>query len=193
MKLIFALGNPGARYALTRHNSGFLLVDHLAAEQAVGFAPKPKLLADIAQLTTSCLTPNTTAEKVILAKPTTFYNEAGRAARAIMSFYRLSLDDILVIHDDIAISLGTVRVRRGGSDGGNNGLKSLHSHIGSDFWHIRIGTQTAQSHQVPADKFVLMTLPADERALITDRVAPVVQSIVSQFIGHQITPHTTKV
>ena len=133
MKVILALGNPGEKYAYTRHNAGFLIIDQLTAEQSAQFSNKPKFFADIAEL-------NMSGEKILLVKPTTYYNEVGISARAILDFYKLTLDDLLIIHDDTALDFGKIRVRRGGRDAGSNGLKSLHAHIGSDFWHIRIGT-----------------------------------------------------
>ena len=114
MKVILALGNPGEKYAYTRHNAGFLIIDQLAAGQSAQFSNKPKFSADIAEL-------NISGEKILLVKPTTYYNEVGIAARALMDFYKLTLDDVLIIHDDTDLDFGKIRVRKGGRDAGSNG------------------------------------------------------------------------
>ena len=121
MKVILALGNPGEKYTYTRHNAGFLIIDQLAAGQSAQFSNKPKFFSDIAEL-------NVSGEKILLVKPNTYYNEVGIAARALMDFYKLTLDDVLIIHDDTALDFGKIRVRKGGRDAGSNGLKSLHAH-----------------------------------------------------------------
>src|SRR5438445_447838 len=133
MKLIFAQGNPGSQYATTRHNVGFLILDQLAAKAGKEFIKKPKFHADVAELTIA-------GEKVLLVKPTTFYNETGQSARSLVDFYKLdTMSDVLVVHDDLALPLGTIRTREKGSDAGNNGIKSLNAHLGHDYHRIRIG------------------------------------------------------
>ena len=102
MKVILALGNPGDKYTNTRHNAGFLTIDKFAAELNVNFINKPKFAADIAEL-------NISGEKILLVKPNTYYNEVGIAARAIMDFYKLTLDDLLIIHDDTDLDFGKIR------------------------------------------------------------------------------------
>ena len=99
MKVILALGNPGEKYTNTRHNAGFLAIDKFASENNAVFCNKPKFSADIAEL-------NISGEKILLVKPTTFYNEVGISARAILDFYKLTLDDLLIIHDDTALDFG---------------------------------------------------------------------------------------
>ena len=180
MKVILALGNPGEKYVHTRHNAGFLVIDQLAAGQSAHFSNKPKFFADIAELNNVKLasTANTKSrttspqEKVLLIKPTTYYNEVGVAARALLDFYKLTLDDVLIIHDDTALDFGKIRVRKGGRDAGSNGLKSLHAHIGSDFWHIRIGTDNLLRRQIGDVDFVLSKFNADEQKILRDWTIP---------------------
>lgn len=128
MKLIIGLGNPGKKYGNTRHNTGFMAVDRLA----VDWQDKPKFHGQISEK-------DIDGEKVILYKPSTYYNESGQGARAIKDFYKLDNGDILVVHDELDLPFGTVRSRIGGSDAGNNGIKSLNTHLGEDYARVRVG------------------------------------------------------
>jgi len=185
MKVILALGNPGDKYAYTRHNAGFLIIDQLAAEQSAQFSNKPKFSADIAEL-------NISGEKILLVKPTTYYNEVGIAARALMDFYKLTLDDVLIIHDDTDLDFGKIRVRKGGRDAGSNGLKSLHAHIGADFWHIRIGTDNLLRRQIGDVDFVLSKFNTDERKILRDWTIPKAIKLIGTFLDGTIEPLSVK-
>ena len=200
MKVILALGNPGDKYTNTRHNAGFLVIDQLATEQSAQFSNKPKFFADIAELNSftvdsaaSAKLPVTISrEKILLVKPTTYYNEVGVAARALMDFYKLTLDDLLVIHDDTDLDFGKIRIRKGGRDAGSNGLKSLHAHIGSDFWHIRIGTDNLLRRQVSTDRFVMMNFNSDELTILKNWTIPTAQTIIHDFLSDQISAISVK-
>ena len=200
MKVILALGNPGDKYTYTRHNAGFLVVDQLAAEQGAQFSNKPKFFADIAELNSFTVNSSASAkppviiprEKILLVKPTTYYNEVGIAARALMDFYKLTLDDLLIIHDDTALDFGKIRIRKGGRDAGSNGLKSLHAHIGSDFWHIRIGTDNLLRRQIGDVDFVLSKFNADERIILRDWTIPESIKLVGTFLDDTIKPLSVK-
>ena len=185
MKVILALGNPGEKYVHTRHNAGFLVVNQLAAEQGAQFSNKPKFFADIAEL-------NMSGEKILLVKPTTYYNEVGIAARAILDFYKLTLDDLLIIHDDTDLDFGKIRVRKGGRDAGSNGLKSLHAHIGADFWHIRIGTDNLLRRQVSTDRFVMMNFNSDELTILKNWAIPTAQTMIHDFLSDHISAISVK-
>ena len=185
MKVILALGNPGEKYVHTRHNAGFLVIDQLAAGQSAQFSNKPKFFADIAEL-------NMSGKKILLVKPTTYYNEVGISARAILDFYKLTLDDVLIIHDDTALDFGKIRVRKGGRDAGSNGLKSLHAHIGSDFWHIRIGTDNLLRRQIGDVDFVLSKFNADERTILRDWTIPEAIKLIGTFLDDTIEPISVK-
>ena len=185
MKVILALGNPGEKYVHTRHNAGFLVIDQLAAEQGAQFSNKPKFFADIAEL-------NMSGEKILLVKPTTYYNEVGISARAILDFYKSTLDDLLIIHDDTALDFGKIRVRKGGRDAGSNGLKSLHAHIGSDFWHIRIGTDNLLRRQIGDVDFVLSKFNADEQKILLDWTIPEAIKLIGTFLDDTIEPLSVK-
>ena len=200
MKVILALGNPGEKYVHTRHNAGFLIIDQLAAEQNAQFSNKPKFFADIAELNSVKLASTADAksstaspqEKVLLAKPTTYYNEVGIAARAILDFYKLTLDDLLIIHDDTALDFGKIRIRKGGRDAGSNGLKSLHAHIGADFWHIRIGTDNLLRRQIGDVDFVLSKFNTDERKILRDWTIPEAIKLIGTFLDGTIEPLSVK-
>ena len=185
MKFILALGNPGEKYVHTRHNAGFLVVNQLATEQNAQFSNKPKFFSDIAEL-------NVSGEKILLVKPTTYYNEVGIAARALMDFYKLTLDDVLIIHDDTDLDFGKIRVRKGGRDAGSNGLKSLHAHIGSDFWHIRIGTDNLLRRQIGDVDFVLSKFNADEQKILRDWTIPESIKLIGTFLDNTIEPLSVK-
>jgi len=162
MKIIFAQGNPGAQYATTRHNVGFLLLDNFAKDNHAEFIKKGKFHADIAEFSAD-------GEKVLLVKPTTFYNETGHSARLLVDFYKLDpANDFLVIHDDLALPFGTIRTREKGSDAGNNGIKSLNTHIGPDYRRIRVGIYNdLREHMNDAD-FVLSHFLAHEKNALSD-------------------------
>ena len=200
MKVILALGNPGDKYTYTRHNAGFLVADQLAAEQGAQFSNKPKFFAYIAELNSftvdsaASVKPPVTIprEKVLLVKPTTYYNEVGISARAILDFYKLTLDDLLIIHDDTDLDFGKIRVRKGGRDAGSNGLKSLHAHIGADFWHIRIGTDNLLRRQVSTDRFVMMNFNSDELTILKNWAIPTAQTMIHDFLSDHISAISVK-
>ena len=148
MKIIFAQGNPGAQYARSRHNIGFIMIDELAKAWGIEFTKKPKFHADIAEYAVG-------GEKILLVKPTTFYNETGQSARLIIDFYKIDPSDVVVIHDDLALPFGTIRTRKSGSDAGNNGIKSLNAHLDVHFARIRIGIFNELRVRVPDADFVL--------------------------------------
>ena len=200
MKVILALGNPGEKYAYTRHNAGFLVIDNLAAGQSAQFSNKPKFSADIAELNSFTVDSAASAkppvtiprEKILLVKPTTYYNDVGISARAILDFYKLALDDLLIIHDDTDLDFGKIRVRKGGRDAGSNGLKSLHAHIGSDFWHIRIGTDNLLRRQVSTDRFVMINFNSDELTILKNWAIPTAQTMIHDFLSDHISAISVK-
>lgn len=180
MKVIFALGNPGASYQYTRHNVGWLLLDHVATAHAAPLAAKPKFSAEVGSFTLR-------GETVLLVKPTTYYNDVGRSARALLDFYKLTPDDLLVLHDDTALDFGKIRVRHGGSHGGNNGLKSLQQHLDTPFWHIRIGTDSLLRRRMNDSDFVLSAFNSDERFIIDDWIAPTTVRLCGDFLDGTLT------
>ena len=133
MKLIVGLGNKGREYENTRHNMGFMLVDRYLQYKNITDKFKEKFNAMYIETTIN-------NEKVIFIKPMTYMNNSGIAVRSFVDFYKLNNEDILVISDDLDLDLGKFRLRRNGSSGGHNGLKSIISHLGTDnFKRLRIG------------------------------------------------------
>jgi PTH1 family peptidyl-tRNA hydrolase len=162
MKLFFAQGNPEKEYVTTRHNVGFFMIDRFARDHAAEFSAKSKFHAEVAELTIA-------GEKVILAKPTTFYNETGRSARALIDFYKIDpIEDFLVIYDDLALPFGTIRTREKGSSAGNNGIKSLNAALGEDYKRLRIGIYNSLRDRVPDADFVLARFTENEKNALQD-------------------------
>ena len=129
MLLLVGLGNPGTEYAKTRHNVGFMAVDEIVRRYSLpAFKAKSK-----GEITSGVIA----GEKVIVLKPTTYMNLSGEAVLAACTFYKP--DRIIVVHDDMDLPVGKVKVKQGGSAGGHNGLKSIDSHIGVDYMRVRIG------------------------------------------------------
>jgi peptidyl-tRNA hydrolase, PTH1 family len=131
MHLLVGLGNPGPKYAETRHNVGFILVDALAETGKLA-TWKTEGKALTGRLSIS-------GHSVLLVKPQTFMNLSGEAALSLMTFYKVPPENVIVVVDDVYLPVGAIRIRRGGSAGGHNGLKSLIGHLGENFVRIRIG------------------------------------------------------
>lgn len=132
MKLIVGLGNPGRKYMATKHNIGFITVDELSFRQNTKWK-KHQFEADLSEFFSD-------GEKILLAKPQTFMNESGRSIRPLMDYYQISLEELLVIYDDMDLPVGKIRLRQKGGAGGHNGIKSLIQHLGTQkFNRIRVG------------------------------------------------------
>jgi peptidyl-tRNA hydrolase len=132
MKIIAGLGNPGAEYAHTKHNVGFMLVDALA-DHLNAPAWKEDFFSSVTEMRIG-------GEKVFLVKPLTYMNNSGEAIGPMLSYYKMETDDLTVVHDDMDIPAGMVRIRKKGSSGGHNGIKSILAHVGrEDFARVRIG------------------------------------------------------
>ena len=156
MKVILFQGNFPEKYNETRHNVGFEFADYLAKKLNAKFQEKPKFKAFIADISLF-------GEKVLLVKPTTFYNETGFSARSICDFYKVDFrKDFLAIHDDLDLDFGVVRIRKSGSSAGNNGLKSLISVFGEDFARIKIGIKNEFLPKIGAMNFVLAKFSKSE-------------------------------
>lgn len=132
MKLIVALGNPGERYLKTRHNAGFLLMDHLVSTLGItDYQAKFKGAYTTADLNN---------QKVGFLKPLTFMNASGSSVQACCQFFKLEAKNIIVFHDDLDLPFADIKVKFGGSSGGHNGIKDIQNTLGtSDFWRLRIG------------------------------------------------------
>lgn len=182
MKLVFALGNHEPRYDGTRHNVGFYVADEFARQNGGSFSEKAKFKALIAELSVN-------GEKVLVAKPTTFYNLVGESYRTLADFYKIAAEDTLVIADDLALPFDTIRTRRGGSGGGNNGIKSINLHGGEQTYRLRIGVWNELRERMDDADFVLSRFStAENSALATN--SPQISSIVSDFVSGTLTAST---
>lgn len=154
--LVVGLGNPGPQYAKTRHNVGFMVADVLAARIGVPFKVHKKSGAEVA-------TGRLGGRSVVLAKPRCYMNESGRQIGPLAKFYSIVPGDVIVIHDELDIDFGKVRLKLGGGEGGHNGLRSVANALGSkDFQRVRIGIGRPPGRKDPA-AFVLEPFSSTER------------------------------
>lgn len=175
MKIILGQGNPGAQYTSSRHNVGFMALDYVASQKGVTFTKKPKFHADIAEYSVA-------GEKILLVKPTTFYNETGQSARLLSDFYKANpATDVLVIHDDLSLPLGTIRIREKGSDAGNNGIKSLNAHLGPAYRRVRVGIANDLRVRMNDADFVLSLFSKLEAKAMQSIIIPKISELVDQF------------
>lgn len=162
MKVVVGLGNPGSKYAETRHNVGYEVVDYLARGPGVG-PFRSQFQSLVAEATEG-------GDKVLLVKPETFMNLSGRAVRSIADFYKVPLENLLVVCDDFNLPLGKIRARANGSHGGQNGLRNVQEQLGTDAYaRMRIGV--GQPEPGDAVDFVLSRFKPGERATVEDAVA----------------------
>ena len=154
--LVVGLGNPGPQYAKTRHNLGFMVADLLAARMGETFKVHKRSGAEI-------VTGRLAHRPVVLAKPRTYMNESGRQVGPLAKFYSVSAADVIVIHDELDIEFGQIRLKQGGGEGGHNGLRSLVNALGTKNFHrVRIGIGRPPGRKDPA-AFVLENFSAAER------------------------------
>ena len=132
IQLVVGLGNPGADYVMTRHNAGWWFVDALARAHGGSFSHERKFSGDVCRISIG-------GHDVRLLKPTTFMNRSGQSVKALSAYLKVPPEGILVAHDDLDLTVATVRLKRGGGAGGHNGLKDIISHLGEDFLRLRFG------------------------------------------------------
>jgi peptidyl-tRNA hydrolase, PTH1 family len=172
--LVVGLGNIGKDYDGTRHNIGFAAVDYYAQQQDFGtWTVKKDLKAAIA-------VQNVAGTRVILAKPTTFMNLSGDAVQAVAHFYKVSVADILIVHDELDIDFGKIRTSIDGSAAGHNGIKSVIAVLGENFGRVRIGVGPKKPAQIDSADFVLASFTAAETKKIPATVKEAA-SIISDF------------
>ena len=164
--LIVGLGNPGRQYEDTRHNVGFMLLNRLALSEGTAFQSIPRWQSHTAKL----------RDGTLLLKPQTFMNLSGRALQQIASFHKWTPDQILVIYDDIALPLGTLRFREKGSAGGHNGIKSILQHLGTDaFARLKIGIGGSQPGELVGH--VLGKFSPDEQPILENTLATALEAV----------------
>jgi PTH1 family peptidyl-tRNA hydrolase len=185
MKIIFAQGNPDLKYAKTRHNAGFVAIDTLGKKYDAEWRAIDKYKGLISNITID-------NEKVILVKPLSYYNETGLVARTLIDYYKLDpATDFLVIHDDLSLPLGTIRVRDSGSDAGNNGIKDLNAHLGQSYSRIRIGIWTEDRDKMEDVNFVLGVFPKAEQEKLEKDIIPHTITLIEKFVNNSLDVSST--
>lgn len=171
-RLIVGLGNPGKKYAKSKHNIGFMCVDEYAAYQKIKFSKESKFMGEVAYI-----------GNAILLKPKTYMNLSGNAVKAVQSFYQIAPENILVISDDIDLPLAKIRIREKGGSGGHNGLKSMISQLGSEaFKRCRIGIDRKEDAD-PADHVLSNFTKVEMKALV--ELFPITNQIIDDYIAKE--------
>jgi PTH1 family peptidyl-tRNA hydrolase len=179
--IIVGLGNPGVQYLATRHNVGFMVVDELARKWNTSITQE-KWQAYYVSLSIG-------AEKVHLIKPLTFMNRSGRAVGQFYRFYKITSDQLLVIHDDLDMAPGRIKLVRGGGAGGHNGIRSLVETLGTpDFYRLKIGIGRPGNGEIhpdfPVDKYVLNNFADEELTILQSRYDSFVDGVYLLLQGH---------
>ncbi len=167
MKLVAGLGNVGDKYCFTRHNAGFMVVDKMAVLNDITFKEDKRLKCFLGKYRHGF-------DEILLIKPTTFMNLSGEAVQLVMNYYKISIEDLIVVYDDISLELGKIRFRPNGSDGGHNGIKSVIKCLGTqNIPRLKIGI--GPQPPVPSETFVLQNFYKDQLEIIK----PVLKTAVS--------------
>lgn len=198
MKLIIGLGNPGERYQNTRHNLGFVIVDKflkdLSSVKNTVWERQEKFKSDIAEILWQSLSSlpqratasldKTSLERVILVKPKTFMNNSGMAIKILADFYKISADNIWIVHDDIDLPLGSMKIRFGGSGAGHKGVGSIITSLGTDkFWRFRMGIGTQGGRKKSG---VVVGEDAYEKRIIKNQKLRMADDyVLGRFTGHE--------
>lgn len=178
MKLLVGLGNPGEKYKNSRHNVGFEVLDHLLQKverrDTTSWNEEKKFKALTKEVELG-------GEKIILLKPTTFMNESGIAVSSYSSYYKIDPQDICVVHDELDIPLGKIRIRFGGSGGGHNGVNSIIEKLGTDkFLRVRLGIGKEARHDLSHDAadYVLGTFETHEKGKVSSMIKQALKDIL---------------
>ena len=174
LRLVVGLGNPGQKYDQTRHNAGFWFVDELARRHGVRWRTEGRFLGETARVAID-------GSDVWLLKPSTYMNKSGQSLAALTAFYKIAPSQLAVAHDEIDLPAGDVRFKFGGGHGGHNGLRDIFSHLGRDFWRVRLGV----GHPGERDQVIDYVLgrpgrdEMDQIAACVDRAADLLPKLVA--------------
>jgi PTH1 family peptidyl-tRNA hydrolase len=187
MKLIVGLGNPGRSYAHNRHNIGFICLNHFARSQGIRF-DKKKGLARIGEGVVA-------NNEVVLARPQTFMNDSGQSVSRLVKKFKIDLNDLIVIHDDLDLPLAKIRISHGSSSGGHKGINSIIQELGTqDFIRLRIGIGRPDKPQISEDDIIAYVLsdfrPAEKRAI--NKILPNVSEAILCLLTEGLTPAMNK-
>ena len=178
--LVVGLGNPGREYAGNRHNVGFMVADLLAARVGAKFGRSKRAHAEVAEGRLGFGGP-----KVILVKPLTYMNLSGAPVSQLAQFFKVPVDNVLAVHDELDVPFGEIRAKRGGGEGGHNGLRSMSKSLGSkEYARVRFGIGRPPGRQDPADYVLSDFSGADRKELpfLLDRAADVVEAVVLEGV-----------
>ena len=169
MKLILCTGNIGEKYAFNRHNVGFMVADLMGYEKSFDFRLESKLKCYLAKY-----------QDFIVIKPTTYMNLSGEALSLVMNYYKIKPEDVLIVYDDLAIDLGTLRFKGSGSDGGHNGIKSIIQHIGTNkVARLKVGI--GPQPPIPSENFVLGNFSKEQMPILKETLKTAVEAIEFYF------------
>lgn len=180
--LVVGLGNPGREYAGHRHNAGFMVADLLAGRMGARFGRHRRAVADVAE---GRLGVGLEAPRLVLVKPLTYMNLSGGPVAALRQFYKVPLDRVIAVHDELDLPFGQVRAKTGGGEGGHNGLRSMSKSIGGrDYSRIRFGINRPPGRQDPADYVLSNFSPVERKEVdfLVDRAADMVESVVARGV-----------
>ena len=189
IKLFVGLGNPGPDYEATRHNAGFWWIDALARELKVSLVPERSYYGLAGRTSVN-------GQSVWLLQPQTFMNLSGKSVASLARFFKIQPEEILVVHDELDLPPGQVKLKRGGSHAGHNGLRDIHAQLGSpDYWRLRIGIGHPGEKSEVAN-WVLKKPAPDQRTLIEDSIAHSLKAHTAMLAGDMdkatLLVHTTK-
>lgn len=184
--LLVGLGNPGKKYESTRHNAGFMCIDEFVdkTEEMDKWMVKKDLKC---LLSTGRIGQN----RVIAIKPTTYMNLSGEAVQAVMNFYKIHPDEVAVIHDELDIDFGQIRLRKGGSSAGHNGIRSVTAAIGEDYARVRIGVGPKKPVKMKSEDFVLQDFSAEQQKQLPNLKREVL-AIISEYLYGAELPRDTR-
>lgn len=184
--ILVGLGNPGPEYAMTRHNVGFLALEAFvkATDEMADWIVKKDLKCQLSAGRVG-------DSRVIAIKPTTFMNLSGQAVQAAANFYKVNADHILVMHDELDINFGQIRLRKGGSSAGHNGIKSVTEHIGEAYQRVRIGVGPKRPAAIKSEAFILQKFSDEEQARLPE-LSRETNAILSEYLYGGELPHETR-
>lgn len=174
MKLVVGLGNPGEKYERDRHNTGFMVADALALKLSETFSENNKWNAETAR-----------SGDLVLIKPLTFMNNSGEAVGRVASFYKVSSEDVFLIHDDLDVVLGDYKIQKGVGPKIHNGVISVERHLGNkDFWRVRVGIDGREGDRsMPGDEYVLTNFRTDEKEVLEKTIEKIVEELMTIVSG----------
>jgi PTH1 family peptidyl-tRNA hydrolase len=183
--IIAGLGNPGKQYEKTRHNIGFLVADKLASRAGV-FSWSKQFKAEVAKLDAG-------GDRCVVLKPQTFMNLSGESVQGAMAFFKASKEEIIVVHDEVDLPLGRIKLKQGGGHGGHNGIRDIAGRIGPDFFRVRVGVGRPDGEKSTSSHVLGGFSPAEQRAVdrLVEQAADAVEMIISDGLkAAQLKFHT---